>query len=108
MAEKTVGASLDSDQDIAIPRLRPRADRRDVAAREDLVRRIVGEFHEIPGLCLTVMQGCRLFGLSEDACQRIFSDLVEDGVVQSVGDCYGMWRNEFLGRGFAPASRYHG
>ena len=87
--------------------LRPRVDRRDVATRDDLIRRVASEFHEIPGLCLTVKQGCRLCGLSQDACQRIFSSLVDDGIVQSAGVYYGIWRHEFIGRGFAPVPRYH-
>jgi hypothetical protein len=37
------------------------AERRDVASRQALLRRIVAEYDEIPALCLTAAQAQRLF-----------------------------------------------
>lgn len=38
-------------------------DRRDVSNRKALVQRIEAEFREIPGLCITLRQASRLFGV---------------------------------------------
>jgi len=59
-----------------------RAERRDVAARRALLSRIHSEFEEMPGLTLTLAQAVRLFGISSDACARIFSQLNEEGLLQ--------------------------
>ncbi len=42
-----------------------------------LFRRIQGEFQEMPGLCLTQSQACRLWGLDRDTCGTVLSRLVE-------------------------------
>jgi len=57
---------------VAVP-----AERRDVAARHALVRRIRGEFEEMPGLLLTTNQAARLFGLRPDIVSRIFVRLTD-------------------------------
>ena len=62
-------------------RLVRKADRRDVSARAALVARVTGEFHEIPGLCISLPQAQRLFGLREDICARILDGLVLDGTI---------------------------
>ena len=54
------------------------AERRNVAAREALVRRIHSEFQEMPGLSLTLVQATKLFGVSLDACSRILRRLIEE------------------------------
>ena len=41
-----------------------------------LVRRIQSEFREMPGLCLTVGQAQRLWGLTGAECERVFESLV--------------------------------
>lgn len=56
-------------------------ERRNVAARDALRRRIQREFAEMPGLSLTLAQACRLFGIAQDACARIFNELAEEGLV---------------------------
>lgn len=43
---------------------------------EKLVRRICGEFLEMPGLRLTSAQAERLFGMDEDTCRRLMEALV--------------------------------
>ena len=53
-------------------------DRRAHPAREALVERVSGEFHEMPCLRLTLAQAQRLFGLRADVCQRVLSALVSD------------------------------
>ena len=60
----------------AIPR-----ERRNLAAREALVRRIIGEFVEMPGLCLTAVQASRLFGINRDVSARILEQLIQSKVL---------------------------
>ncbi len=48
-----------------------------VHAGEDMLRRVQGEFLEMPGLCLTEAQARRLFGLDEAACRAALDALVE-------------------------------
>ena len=54
-----------------------RSERRDVPAREALLRRVWMEFVEMPCLSLTGAQAQRLFGLRADVCQRVLEGLVE-------------------------------
>lgn len=44
---------------------------------EALFRRVQGEFIEMPGLCLTQLQACRLWGLDRDTCGQLLSGLVD-------------------------------
>jgi hypothetical protein len=53
-------------------------ERRDTAAREQVLRRVRGEFEEMPCLRLTFAQARRLFGLSADVCERVLSALVRE------------------------------
>ena len=50
--------------------------------REELVRRIRGEFEEMPGLSLTSVQATRLFGISPAVCTGILAQLIEEGVLR--------------------------
>jgi len=43
---------------------------------EALVRRVRGEFLEMPGLSLTFPQAQRLWGLREDVCRKVVETLV--------------------------------
>jgi hypothetical protein len=43
---------------------------------EALVRRVRGEFLEMPGLSLTIPQAQRLWGLREDVCRKVVETLV--------------------------------
>jgi len=55
-------------------------ERRHVARRKSLVRRVHAEFEEMPGLSLTLAQATRLFGLPSSAvCARILGQLAEQG-----------------------------
>ena len=86
---------------VQLPQLRLRHDRRNAVDRDTLVRRVSSEFREIPGLCVTVSQGARLFGLAEDVCARVCQELVDDGVIQKSGSFYGVFRADFVGAMFA-------
>ena len=54
-------------------------ERRHVAERKAIVRRVCSEFEEMPGMCLTLPQAVRLFGISADVCERVLLELVADG-----------------------------
>jgi hypothetical protein len=58
------------------------ADRRDQARREALVRRLIAEFDDMPGLALTVKQASRFLGVEQMACARILDALRRDGALR--------------------------
>jgi len=66
----------------------PQLERRDLARRAAVVRRITAEFTEMPGLVLSVKQASRLLGLDEAACERILSALEEDGLLRRRGGSF--------------------
>jgi hypothetical protein len=45
----------------------------------DIVRRIRGEFLEMPGLRLTARQAQRLFGLDATTCDEVLAELLQSG-----------------------------
>ena len=47
-------------------------------AREEVLRRVQGEFLEMPGLRLTEAQARRLWGLDEASCEALLGTLVEE------------------------------
>lgn len=47
-----------------------------------LRRRLEAEYREMPGLCLTFEQACRLFGLPEATCACLVRDLIEAGILR--------------------------
>ena len=57
-------------------------ERRDHARREALVRRIVAEFDDMPGLALTVRQASRFLGVDHMACARILEVLRSNGTLR--------------------------
>jgi hypothetical protein len=57
-------------------------ERRNVQRREALVRRIVGEFEELPGLTLSLRQTMRMLGVDEAACLRILDGLSRAGHIR--------------------------
>lgn len=61
------------------------------------------EFREIPGLCVTVPQAARRFGLNEDICARVCEELLEVGAIQKSGSYHGVFRAEFVGAMFADS-----
>jgi hypothetical protein len=46
---------------------------------DDLVRRVRGEYLEMPGLALTLGQAQRLWNLQRAECARLLGDLVDAG-----------------------------
>ena len=44
--------------------------------RDEMLRRISGEYLEMPGLRLTCEQAQRLWGLDPDTCRELLSELV--------------------------------
>jgi hypothetical protein len=54
-------------------------ERRDHPRRQALVRRIVAEFDDMPGLALSVRQASRFLGVDQMACARILETLRLDG-----------------------------
>jgi hypothetical protein len=58
------------------------AERRNLAPRAALVRRIHREFEEMPGMSLTLDQATKLFGMSLDAGARILLQLTEGRVLR--------------------------
>jgi hypothetical protein len=62
----------------------------DTSADHAIRARIRAEFHEMPGLRLTVSQAARLFNLEVAYCARVLDGLVRNGA---------LWTNgrEFLG-----------
>ena len=61
-------------------------ERRNVAARQALLRRILAEFEGMPGLSLTLVQATKLFGVSPDAGSRILRRLTEERVLRLRSD----------------------
>lgn len=50
--------------------------------RRSLLRRVEGEFREMPGLCLTLRQAQRLWHLDQQTCRMVLSTLVERGFLK--------------------------
>jgi hypothetical protein len=73
--------SATADLSVAVP-----PERRDMAARRALLRRIRGEFREMPGLLLTAGQGARLFGLPPAIAARILERLTDASVLRQMSD----------------------
>ncbi|HEX6464343.1 MAG TPA: hypothetical protein VFZ98_07820 [Vicinamibacterales bacterium] len=61
---------------------RPFTERRDLPRREALVRRIVAEFDDMPGLSLTLGQASRFLGIDHSACARILDTLDREGTLR--------------------------
>lgn len=57
-------------------------ERRNLVTRERLECRVRAEFLEMPGLCLTLPQARRLFGLPYEACARILGALAREGLLR--------------------------
>jgi hypothetical protein len=71
-------------------------ERRDVASRHELSRRIEMEYHDMPGLRLTPAQAIRLFGLKDDICLRMLDALVGAKILRRTAD--GMYVGNNYGR----------
>jgi DNA-binding transcriptional LysR family regulator len=55
-------------------------------SRSQLIARILGSYAEMPGLSLQLHQAARLFGLREETCLVVLSDLVRDGRLRQSPD----------------------
>jgi hypothetical protein len=58
-------------------------------AREAL-RRIHADYHEMPGLRVTLKQGCRLWNLTPEVCRPILDAMVASGFLNRKGEHYGL------------------
>ena len=52
------------------------------APLRDLLNRVVGEYNEMPGMCVTRPQAERLWGLDSTTCELLLMTLVERGVLR--------------------------
>lgn len=68
--------------------LPPAVERRDLASREAVVRRIVAEFQDMPGLVLSLSQASRFLGVDQAACARILTALTHAGVLRRSANEY--------------------
>jgi hypothetical protein len=55
-------------------------------ATDNLLRRIQGEYLEMPGLCLTHWQAQRLWGLDDETCAGVLDALVSNGFLVRAAD----------------------
>ena len=55
---------------------------RTTAALHELLRRIEGEYHEMPGLSVTAPQAERLFGLDSTTCSFVLMTLIQRGTLK--------------------------
>lgn len=53
---------------------------------DDLIRRVRGEYLEMPGLKLTTAQASRLWGLDPSTCQRLLSTLMDSRFLARTSD----------------------
>jgi hypothetical protein len=66
-----------------------------VISREEILRRIRGEYLEMPGLRLTDVQAQRLWALDARTCASVLDTLVEDQFLCVGDDCaYGLFSND--------------
>jgi len=54
----------------------------DTLALHDLLRRIEGEYREMPGLCVTAPQAQRLWGLDSTTCALVLTTLLERRILR--------------------------
>jgi len=68
----------------------PGPERRNLAVREQLIRRVRNEFEEMPGLRLTFGQARLLFDLDAGCCERVLNALLSAGfLVRTKNDQFG-------------------
>ena len=64
-----------------------------------LLERITGEFHEMPGLRLTVRQASRFWQIDHSVCEDVLRQLVQSDVLYRTMDGY------YIGRSHTRPSR---
>jgi hypothetical protein len=57
-----------------------------IHASENVLRRVQGEFLEMPGLRLTPTQACRLWGLDAASCDALLRTLVDENFLFRTSD----------------------
>ena len=57
-------------------------ERRNAARRDALVRRILAEFEDMPGMALSLKQAGRFLGVDDMACARILTGLTREGALR--------------------------
>lgn len=55
---------------------------------QDLCARVKAEFHEMPGLKLTLSQAARLFSIEPTRCERVLGALVDAGHLTADGTAF--------------------
>jgi hypothetical protein len=66
-----------------------------VPTRDDILRRICGEYLEMPGLRLKREQAQRLWGLDRQTCSELLDALVQSGFLVRLADgTYGRLTND--------------
>lgn len=63
-----------------------RASLREISPDDGMINRVLGEYHEMPGLSLTLAQAARLWQLDAHACEAILGALVEQHVLRRTRD----------------------
>ena len=58
--------------------------------RRDAVRRVEADYREMPGLSVTLPQGCRLWSLPQDLCKSILDQMIGRGQLKRRGDQYSL------------------
>ena len=61
------------------PQMRPKSDRRNFTARDQVLGGVHQSFSTLPTLRLTVSQAARLFHLRREVCERVLETLTEEG-----------------------------
>ena len=58
--------------------------------RRDAVRRVEADYREMPGLSVTLAQGCRLWNLPQDMCRSILDQMIGRGQLKRQGEQYSL------------------
>jgi hypothetical protein len=82
-----LGGNLANFRNVRVPPVEYRThERRDDAARAQLLQRIRSEFEEMPGLRLTRDQAARLWSLSHELSDRLLGELEGQGFLRRLND----------------------
>ena len=57
-------------------------DMRTMPAIREAILRVEGEYHEMPGLSLTLTQAARLWGIDRSTCELVLANLIERRVLK--------------------------
>lgn len=58
--------------------------------RRDAVLRVEADYREMPGLSVTLSQGCRLWSLPPDLCASILEQMIAGGQLKRRGEQYSL------------------